>query len=479
MFRAGEDPTPIPRDPALSRHDLRSSPKGYPTLLPTERVDSRFDGQFAPHNEEANLPPPPPVPLANSFPPSAGHITPTPSLAARPNGSYPPPAMLDSDHQLSIIQIWMNAQPRIAQLRNLILSLRLDVKQERDRCTELETLFDHILDNFILVLNAATAHGFYGRYKDELDRYAENLKSLRGGLKRQREKNSRLADTLCNQEYTLTDLEGKIYQELDREFRIGLSPPTTFTSISQADTTRKSDDTSTAESTRDELYSRMGDLRVLLDRLADFEFELRQELDERDLLRGAGQMNLISDDQLFQERKVEHQELQQELEKTRADVDSLKELCTSRGIAFEDVQFANPYDESEEALTARSERLDPESTPPLAGSTILSTFLSTRDRVKKWLSEPVPEASYQTENDRPEDQASQVSLTEGWVGVKHTKQGRPSSASGKLETTEALPVLPRWNLGPAPGSHHLRPMLSDSMVEEAKHVQKRASVKTL
>ncbi|KAF2179456.1 hypothetical protein K469DRAFT_641352, partial [Zopfia rhizophila CBS 207.26] len=299
-------------------------------------------------------------------------------------------AMLDAASQISIVTTWMSAKERIASLRSLILTARMSVKWERNRCHQQEELFVNIMNSFMSVLDVAASQGFYSPSKDELDHLSRKLNSSSDDLKRQREKTARMEDGLSNQEYRLTELEGEIYQELDREFRLHRSSNQTSTtshSVSEEPTSIRDTDTEIVEPLLDELYSRMGDLRILLDRLNDFEYELRQELDERDLLRAAGQCNLDSDEEFFEGRKIERTQIQSELEQAHADVNRLKELCTAQGIPFEDVQFPNLLDNaySETSTATSGNKQENISTRRSGSSNILNTFLNARERVKSWL----------------------------------------------------------------------------------------------
>lgn len=319
-------------------------------------------------------------------------------------GEPVPPTRTEPVSRFSAFDLWLNARPRLASARDHILSLRIAVKKERARYTQLETLLEDVTNQFMLILNAAaTGGGVFLNYREELHGLRDRIQTCREDLKKQREKMAAHEDILSSKEYNLTELENEIYQDLIRDLpdeATATGPENTGPSIDTPATTAVPE-ANTSIMLRDELYSRMGDLQILLERLTNFEDELRQELDERDFLRGSEQPDLTPDEVFFEERRRERKDLEEEVEKVQFDVIRLRKTCQAQSIVFEDVQFPEPLFEPhflELSASGRSGQLDAPLPPPeqikapsqkSGSSSVITTYYNTRDRVKRWLGEPL------------------------------------------------------------------------------------------
>lgn len=289
-----------------------------------------------------------------------------------------------------------------------------------------------------------------------------------------------MEDRLSSHEYTLTKLEQKVYHQVDSEWRPGLTEQTPLISQPSAllERSHEAFQGPTSQNPRDELYSRMGDLRILLDRLHEFEDYLRQELDERDILRATGQI-LLSDDAVFlEETRNERAKLQSDFEEAQADVERLKQRCIRQGIDFQDVQFQDPfqqetcYDDAYSTLSTQEEPAAlslPESPPG-----ILGTILATRERVKNWLKNPSSSDILLTgtAERESEDRARPESrLDADWVlpcgRSSWPRHGRPvssASSAGDDKTRTSRPPL---------GSELMKAFLNESVKEPISNIRKR------
>jgi hypothetical protein len=398
------------------------------------------------------------------------HNTPRP-----PNdneNSYP---MLDPNAQLRVVHAWMDAMRQVASLRNIILTGRIDVKREQARCSQEEETFKRHMDSFMATITIAQEHGTYQECKANLEDLSRKVKMSGEELSSLRKGCSEREDNVSNHEYQLTRLEEHIYHQIDAEYRFNSIQPTTNSSHGSLSTQVQAvNNTAQAPSNaRDELYSRMGDLRILLDRLSEFEYELRQELDERDVLRATGQIDVSDDKTFFEGRREDRAKLQQELEETQADVERLKHLCRRKGIDFEDVHFHNPfysYIEADGTYSTLSTQAEASKMPlPESPSGILDAYFSKQERVENWVLED-PSSSGPTLTGTAGTGADERARRESDSSYDRCMSqspplGRRPSSARSAGDNEAFFGMPQWMSGPPPGSEHIAALLKESMTE--------------
>ncbi|KAF2267707.1 hypothetical protein CC78DRAFT_576698 [Lojkania enalia] len=378
-----------------------------------------------------------------------------------------------------IVQIWMPAQQRIAPLRSLILVGRVDVIRERARCKQQEELFERLVNAFIATLEAVRQQGSYFQRTEELGNLARQITLARDDLRRVSEKRAVFEDSLSNQEYKLTELEKEIYSELDAELRSQLKAHTSDISHSYSPSegpVLSGNPVVESEANLnllDELYSRIGDLRNFLELLNDFEYDLRQELDERDLLRATGQTDMTSDEQFFEGAKVERDRIERELEKAKRDVNRLKDLCKNQGIEFEDVHFSNLQQKVDtEIVPSTSLLVDPDSRLGSSQSSIYNTFVNARERVRNWLklSDNSQEPHTGTAGLEPSE-----SRSDAWeIPTNPCNSRRPSSVK-TIGNDYPLRGPPEWNFGPPAGSPEIQALLLESAAATLQPRETQAS----
>jgi hypothetical protein len=133
--------------------------------------------------------------------------------------------------------------------------------------------------------------------------------------------------------------------------------------------------------------------------LNDFQIELQQDLDLRESLRGEGHV-VSTDEEFFGKRLPEQTQIQKELAEASEAVRRLKQLCLDAGIyvespfddgdeeAFSDSQsevFSTPLDLEQPTNELHPPALSTSYGSISPGGSLISRFLNTRDRVKKWL----------------------------------------------------------------------------------------------
>jgi hypothetical protein len=382
--------------------------------------------------------------------------------------------MLDSNTQGSAFQAWVDAIPDIASQRDLILTERLDVMNQRTLLYQQEKHFASIENKLVDLVDGTMPDDLVSQRCDELKVLRDEMKTSRQELMSLRQRISGLEDRLSSHEYILTKDERNAYQNIDYNRSQGFlqSTPHASQSLNQTERPPTTPDV-TSQDPRDTLYSRMADLRILLDRLHDFEDYLRHELDERDALRASGQVLLRNDAEFFQGARIERADLQKEFDEAQTDVERLKQLCRRKGIEFEDVNFHNPYfpyAEAENIISTLSTQAEATKMPlPESPSGILGAFFSTQERVKNWLlkdptrSDPTltGTAEYGTEERARRESDS----SDDWCIPQLSPLERRPSSARSAGGHEAPFGMPQWKFGPPPGSERIEALLKESMTE--------------
>lgn len=430
---------------------------------------------------------PQPFPQSNFWGTSERTVSSQPSSSSLDDKVSAHTLKQESQSTTYIIKLWMSAKHRIALLRNFILTTRMDARKQKTRCKQQEESFYRIMSDFISVLGIATKSS-YSQYKTDLDRLSMQLRTIWDEIKALRESSCSLEDALSNYEYQLTELEDEVYSQLDQEFRRNSPQPSPHNASNRSTQPDHATTTNADTAPRDELYSRMSDIRIFLDRLTNFEYTLGQELDERDVLRAAGQIDISSDEQFFEEAKVERARIQNDLEQAQADVAKLKEQCTRLGLEFEDVQFHNPLvDETEiytESLSPMAEQPDIVPDERRGSSSILDSFFSARERVRNWVTNPSSLKFQPCDNGMEvREQAERGPESEfgcGWVLMPEPSRNRRPSSPLSLEAFDRCHNYPQWTTGPPPGSELLEALLLESISDNPqKTIRKQKSNTTL
>ncbi|KAF2179463.1 hypothetical protein K469DRAFT_694148 [Zopfia rhizophila CBS 207.26] len=383
--------------------------------------------------------------------------------------------MLDPTPTMSVLPIFIATRGQVAYLRNMILSKRIDLRKERDRYHQQRKHFRDMRGTFIGILHKATSENLYREYRDHLNDLSRNVSSSDALLAEEEQSFANTEDYLSELEYRLNELEEEIYVDINKEFRsLHYSGHVPFiTNTSQAPTAQSTPGSAAGvPSPLDELYSRMGDLRILLDRLNDFEYELRQEVDERDMLRGAGQLD-TPDDQFFEGRRKYRSQIQEQLDQAQADVAILKELCTSQGIPFEDIPANIPLNSAFNAATETTS--DNGEHGIIAGqqddsSTIVNTFLDSRNRVTNWFGDSIRHEDAQPFGEENNTDADLDDKSDWSWDLTPDCSRRPSSTTVH-EIRDGLRQMPQWNTGHPRGSDLLQALLLSSIARSCAQAQ--------
>jgi hypothetical protein len=383
----------------------------------------------------------------------------------------PPSTHLEND-----ISLLRSTKENLEPLRHDFQSAALLYKKQREKflryAQEIKTVKDDILSaaEEPVVPGKETVY----RPKNRMETLAPKLDFALRGLEEEANKCSDLEDRMADLLYWISKLEKQFCPVLDNHLQHIRRPDN---SPSQRDEAPYKE---AAEKVPDqtpplvqELYSRIGDYRLCVDDLHNFESELRQDLDERDSLRANG-YNVIPDMEFFKDRKELRDRMQKELDQAQADITRLKEECSRMGIMFEDDLYIPVLDRSETSftLTPAHERAleSPEPEPTSPKDSIINDFFETRNRVTNWLTG----SSTQDETVQPAlskdsgDVVDHDSLSEtGWVYTRHPGHPHPhphpspATATRIQQSLQDMPVF----VGPNPGSSEIKRLLRKSISE--------------
>ncbi|KAF2846792.1 hypothetical protein T440DRAFT_521569 [Plenodomus tracheiphilus IPT5] len=291
------------------------------------------------------------------------------------------PQTISSFHS-SVADIWMSAQPQIASLRDVVLTLRTSLRRENQQLRQQEDALKNILDGVMTFLKSNIASPDKPGEREVLHQLHQEMNIYTINLNAHRDRVASLEDHLSNNEYKMQRIEELVYRQLDKETgRLASQPP---------QTTEKRDEGEDI-GLLEQLYSRMGDVRIFLERLNNFEADVREQLDERDVLRVAGHSNLDTDADFLRHSRMNREAMQRDLDDAQAQVQALKDECIHHGIEFDEPQLpALLYHTEMEARSLNSDSSRSMGAQPSVPASIVDTLLTKEEFVEQWLDPPSP-----------------------------------------------------------------------------------------
>ncbi|KAF2204020.1 hypothetical protein GQ43DRAFT_469477 [Delitschia confertaspora ATCC 74209] len=240
------------------------------------------------------------------------------------------------------------------------------------------------------------------RIKEELNNLSPNIDSCIHGMQLEDQKCSLIEDRIADLLYRVSKIEGQMCPGLENHLhhvQPSEYPPRTDSATSQYQMV--DDSIYPTPAIVEELYSRMGDYKNYMEELHNFEWELREALDERESLRANPNVNLVSDEEFFKEQKGLRAQLIENLDLAQADVTRLRQQCINDGIPFEDglgfpiIPFNTGNESHAQTSTHTSAMgilpLDPANASP---ESIIGGFFDTQNRVADWI-EDTPEGYHE------------------------------------------------------------------------------------
>jgi hypothetical protein len=326
------------------------------------------------------------------------------------------------------MDLWLSTRAHVASLVGLILVTRTNLKREQYQRDRQESKVEDLLSECMAQLHAHTASDMERR--NNAFQSHHQLERCRADLKLLRERTAILEDTLSNYEYQLERLEEAVYLDIIEARRQEEPKPEPPKAPSSFLNTTLPIDTGHdhAPGLRERLYTRMGDIRIYHERLSNFEFDLRDRVEERDAIRAAGQNELTSNADFFERARAQRMRLKEEHDKAHEDVREMKLLCFQQGIEFEEPDFLNPiYCTHPEGTTPSSE-----AAPGLPN--MIEDYFSSQERTANWLAESAEPANAigEDEEDGFGQEKRRASASSDGVWVP-----RPSSGQRKISRSMA------------------------------------------
>jgi len=368
----------------------------------------------------------------------------------RNNMSQPPLADHSSTAQAQFMKIWLSHRSRISSLRSTILVMRTNLRRERLQCRHKEEVEQKLQAQCMTHVNE---DAIYKNSTESWDRWIETfaeLKSCRADLISSRKQTAALEDALSSQEYQLDRLEETIYsdvaQSTDQE---GSHQPVQTPSSFLHTALPIANDLDHDMGLLEKLYMRMGDIRIYHERLSNFEFDLRERAEERELIRAAGTNQLSTDAVFFDRARVQRSRIQEEHTKAHEDVHSLKQQCIEQGIEFQEPEFAKSM-----YCTVL------ESTTPSSGSiqaplNLVGDYFASQERVETWLGKPIEPELHVSDNDEDTDhqETKMQPSSPDLIWISASRPGKQLLPDTGLRRRNSAPYdISQWRMTPSIGS---------------------------
>jgi hypothetical protein len=341
-----------------------------------------------------------------------------------------------------------------------ILVTRTNLKKDRLQCGRQERTEEDLFGKCMARLHALTLSELDVDSRDDIYRSHNELKLCRADLRVFRERTAILEDILSNYEYQLEHLEEEVYSDITqpkqpKEPEHEQKAPSSFLHTTLPIHTGQDHNLGL----RERLYTRMGDIRIYHERLSNFEFDLRDRVEERDAIRAAGQNELTSNAEFFERARAQRLRIKEEHDKAHEDVRELKLQCVHEGIEFEEPDFLNPI------YCTHPEGNTPSSEPAPGLPNMIEDYFASQERTANWLGESVEsidaigEIGEKMSNHGKRGVSASSDMV--WVPRPSSKQRRVSKSNSRRRSPAAYNA-PQWRSGPPPGSPWLEALLLES-----------------
>jgi hypothetical protein len=356
----------------------------------------------------------------------------------------------DAKAQARPMEIWISNRPRIASLRGVILVMRTNLRRERLQCRRQEELEQGLLAQCYAHIDGFTADKTGDEQLDRFNEAYTKLKLCKADLTSLRERTAAFEDALSNHEYQLDRLEETVYSDMiqltqQEETQQTIQAPSSF--LHPALPIDNGQDHSL--DLRDRLYMRMGDIRIYHERLSNFEFDLRERAEERDLIRAEGTRQISTDAVFFEQARAQRLRIHEEHIKAHEDVRLLKQQCVQRGIEFEEPDFVNSIS------CTLLEDPSPTSDSTHAPSNLVGDYFASQDRVQTWLGEPIESRVHVLDDHEGVDgyarRRDSASSDMSWISEPNSE--KRSAPDTSLRRHSSAPYnISQWRMTPPLGS---------------------------
>jgi hypothetical protein len=376
------------------------------------------------------------------------------------NHSDMPHSDLLSTPHTQPIDLWLSTRTQVASLVGAILVTRTNLKKERLQCERQEKTEEEVFGKCMARLHALPLLDLNINNRADVYRSYNELKLCRADLRSLRERTATLEDTLSNYEYQLERLEEEVYTNITqarqpKEPAHEQNAPSSFLHTTLPIQTGQHH----SLGLRERLYTRMGDIRIYHERLSNFEFDLRDRVEERDAIRAAGQNELTSNSEFFERARAQRLRIKEEHDRGHEDVRELKLQCVHEGIEFEEPDFLNPI------YCTHPEGNTPSSEPAPGLPNMIEDYFASQERTASWLGESLGSTDTIEEiSDEVSNHGTRrVSASSDMVWVpRPTSEQRRGSKSRSQGPSPAAYDAPQWRSGPPPSSARLEALLLES-----------------
>jgi hypothetical protein len=376
------------------------------------------------------------------------------------NHSDMPRSDLLSTPHTQPIDFWLSTRPQVASLVGAILVTRTNLKKERLQCERQEKTEEELFGKCMARLHALPLSDLNVNSREDVYRSYNELKICRADLRSLRERTAALEDTLSNYEYQLERLEEEVYTNIPQA-RQPKKPAQEQKAPSSILHTTLPIQTGQHHNLglQERLYTRMGDIRIYHERLSNFEFDLRDRVEEREAIRAAGQNELTSNSEFFERARAQRLRIKEEHDKAHEDVRELKLQCLHEGIEFEEPDFLNPI------YCTHPEGTTPNSEPAPGLPNMIEDYFASQERTAKWLggsaeSTDAPgEIGEEVSNYGTRRASASPDIV--WVQRPSSEQRRGSKPPSR-SASPAAHDAPQWRSGPPPSSARLEALLLES-----------------
>ena len=367
------------------------------------------------------------------------------------NMSQSPLADHSSIAQAQFMKTWLSHRSHISSLRSTILVMRTNLRKERLQCWHKEDVEQKLQAQ---CLNCLSEDAIYKNSTESWNRWIKTfaeLKRCRADLISSREQTAALEDALSSQEYQLDRLEETIYSDVaqptdqDGPYQPVQTPSSFLHTALPIDNDHDHD-----MGLLEKLYMRMGDIRIYHERLSNFEFDLRERAEERELIRAAGTNQLSTDAVFFDRARVQRSRIQEEHTRAHEDVHLLKQQCTEQGIEFQEPEFAKSM------YCTLLESTTPSSSSIQAPPNMVGDYFASQERVETWLGKPTEPELHVSDDDEETDhqESSRHPASPDMVWISSSRpEKQPLSDKGLRRRYSAPYDMSQWRMTPSIGSH--------------------------
>jgi hypothetical protein len=284
---------------------------------------------------------------------------------------------------------------RVKSLRHMVLTLRMQVRQQSAFCAHQRRYDRTLLDELIVKLKSDLEQQSNPEASNGLLKLYNQFEDGQRELDLQEEHANQLVDRLSSLEYQYGQDEERLFEALENEiFGTTIDFPDEenpyLENVMEALAGNKSE--TVVHPLLQEYYDRSGDIRVWQDRLEELELAQRKAATSRETRVNQGQEVFPSDIDFYDEFRQKRESIRMEVALAKADSKRLREECKhldldlSESGSYADGSDGELHSQSNDIPQKETEDLHPLQNPHLSDIYLLRNGYSTaKDRIADWL----------------------------------------------------------------------------------------------